>query len=81
MKKDEAVQAIDDIGHTIHDLNSRMWTTALNPRENGWPASILSVAAIPITNAASIGHLVTSFVVKEIPDGVFDSVSNFGKPK
>jgi hypothetical protein len=32
-------------------------------------------------NAASIGQLVTSVIVKEVPESVFDSVSNLGGKK
>ena len=78
MKKDEAVSAIDRFGETIGDLNARVWSTALNPRENGWGKTLLSIAAIPIVNAATIGQLVTSVIVKEVPESVFDTVSNLG---
>ena len=78
MKKEEAVSAIERAGETIHDLNTRVWTTALNPGEHGWGQALLSIAAIPIVNAASIGQLVTSVVVKEVPESVFDTVSNLG---
>src|SRR5437868_5685390 len=78
VKKEEAVEAIERAGLTIHDLNARVWTTALNPREHGWGQSLLSIAAIPIVNAASIGQLVTSVIVKEVPSSVFDTVSNLG---
>ncbi len=81
MKKEDAVASIEGVGHTIHDLNARVWSTALNPSQNGWGNSLLSVAAIPIVNAASIGHLVTSVVVNEIPASVFDKVSNLGGKK
>ena len=81
MKKEDAVEAIEQFGHTIHDLNVRVWTTALNPREHGWGSTLLSIAAIPIVNAASIGQLVTSVVVKEVPSSVFDTVSNLGGKK
>ena len=81
MKKDEAVAAIERAGITINDLNARVWTTAFNPSEHGWGQSLLSLAAIPIVNAASIGQLVTSVVVKEVPESVFDTVSNLGGKK
>jgi hypothetical protein len=81
MKKDEAVAAIDRFGVEISDLNSRVWSTALNPSTHGWGSSLLSVAAIPIVNAATIGQLVTAIVVKEVPAGVFDTVSNLGGKK
>jgi hypothetical protein len=81
VKKEEAIDAIEQAGNTIHDLNIRVWTTALNPRQHGWGQSLLSIAAIPIVNAASIGQLVTSAVVKEVPAKVFDTVSNLGGRK
>ena len=81
MKKDEAVAAIERAGVTINDLNARVWTTAFNPSEHGWGQSLLSLAAIPIVNAATIGQLVTSVVVKEVPESVFDTVSNLGGKK
>ena len=81
MKKDEAISAIDRVGETINDLNARVWSTAFNPSEHGWGQSLLSIAAIPIVNAASIGQLVTSVIVKEVPESVFDSVSNLGGGK
>jgi hypothetical protein len=81
MKKEEAVEAIEQAGQTIHDLNSRLWTTALNPGEHGWGASLLSAATIPVTNAAAIGHLVTQAVVKQVSPSVFDALSNLGGKK
>ncbi len=81
MKKDDAVAAIDRFGMEISDLNSRVWSTALNPSTHGWGSSLLSVAAIPIVNAATIGQLVTSVIVKEVPESVFDTVSNLGGKK
>jgi hypothetical protein len=81
VKKDEAVAAIDRAGETISELNARVWTTAFNPTEHGWGQSLLSIAAIPIVNAASIGQFVTSVVVKQVPENVFDTVSNLGGKK
>ena len=78
MKKEDAVSAIERAGETIGELNARVWSTALNPSEHGWGQSLLSIAAIPIVNAASIGQLVTSVIVKEVPASVFDTVSNLG---
>lgn len=81
MKKEDAVAAIDRFGEEIQDLNARVWSTALNPGTHGWGSSLLSVAAIPIVNAATIGQLITSVIVKEVPSSVFDSVSNLGGKK
>ncbi len=35
VKKEEAVDAVERHGNTIHEVNSKMWMTALNPSENG----------------------------------------------
>lgn len=78
MKKSDAVEALDNVGRTIGDVNARMWSTALSPSEHGIGASLLSVAAIPIVSTAAFGQMLTSVVVREIPEGVFDSVSNLG---
>jgi hypothetical protein len=56
-----------------------MWMTALNPSQNGWGASLLSAAAIPITNMASLGALVANIVVKEVPDSVFEKLPGSDK--
>jgi hypothetical protein len=53
----------------------------LHPTEYGWPSSIASAAAIPVLSAASLGHMVGSAVVQQLPSDLFDSISNFGKPK
>lgn len=81
VKKDEAVSAVERFGESIGDLNARVWSTAFNPSEHGWGQSLLSIAAIPIVNAATIGQLVASVIVKEVPESVFDSVSNLGGKK
>jgi hypothetical protein len=76
VKKEEAIEAVDKAGLAISEVNSRMWMTALNPSAYGWGPSLLSIASIPIVNAASIGQLVTSVIVQETPASVFDKVSN-----
>jgi hypothetical protein len=81
MKKHEAVDAIDQAGQTIHDLNARAWTTALNPTQNGWGPALLGVVAIPVMNLASIGHLVTSAVVRQVSPGVIETVTELGRKK
>jgi hypothetical protein len=42
---------------------------------------VASVLAIPVLSFASIGRLITSAVVEQVPADVFDTVSNLGKPK
>jgi hypothetical protein len=77
MKKDEAVDKLDRAGFTINDLNARAWNTALNPTSHGWASSILSLATIPVLSAASIGHLVSSAVVKQIDAKTFERITEF----
>ena len=79
MKKDELVNSIDRAGETINDLNVRAWTTALHPTHYGWGPSIASIVAIPVLNLASIGNLVSSAVVKQIPPDMFDKLPGSGK--
>jgi len=81
MKKEEAVESVERAGQTINGLYVRAWDTALHPTEYGWPSSIASAAAIPVLSAASLGHMVGSAVVQQLPSDLFDSISNFGKPK
>lgn len=77
MKKDDAMDKLDRAGYAIHDLNARAWNTALNPTSNGWASSILSLASIPVLSAASIGHLVSSAVVKQIDPNTFERITDF----
>lgn len=79
MKKQDAVETVENVSNTIHGVNSQMWMTALNPSQNGWGASLLSAAAIPITNMASLGALVANIVVKEVPDSVFEKLPGSNK--
>jgi hypothetical protein len=81
MKKDEAVQNLEEAGHMIGDLYARAWSTALYPTQHGWGKSIASMAMIPVLSAASIGQLVTSAVAKQVPADVYDNVSNLINPK
>jgi hypothetical protein len=80
MKKEEAVESVERAGQTINGLYVRAWDTALHPTEHGWPTSIASAAVIPVLSAASLGHMVGSAVVQQLPSNLFDSISNFGKP-
>ncbi|HXT14804.1 MAG TPA: hypothetical protein VN706_04195 [Gemmatimonadaceae bacterium] len=81
MKKAEAVENLDKAGETIGELYQRAWATALYPTEHGWGASIASAAMIPVLSAASIGQLVTSAVAKQLPEDVYDTISNIGNSK
>ena len=81
MKKEEALETIERAGNTINEMHTRAWSTALYPTEHGWGPSIASIVAIPVLSLASIGHLVGSAVVQQIPSEVFDKVSDFAKPK
>lgn len=81
MKKEDAVEAIDQAGLTIHEVNARVWSTALNPTDNGWGPALLSAAAIPVTNLASIGHLITSAVVRQVSPSVFEALPDIGGKK
>jgi hypothetical protein len=81
VKKEEAVESIERAGLTISDLYSRAWSTALYPTQHGWATSLACVVAIPALSMASLGQMVGAAVVNQIPPDVFDSVSNFGKPK
>ena len=74
MKKDDVVRNIDSAGVTINELYAKAWNTALNPTEKGWAPSIASIAAIPVLSFASIGHMVGSAVVKQIPSGAFEKL-------
>ena len=81
MKKDEAVQNLEEAGYMIGDLYARAWSTALYPTQHGWGKSIVSMAMIPVLSAASVGQLVTSAVAKQVPADVYDNVSNLINPK
>ena len=77
MKKDDALDKLDRAGFQINDLNARAWNTALNPTSHGWASSILSLATIPVLSAASLGHLVSSAVVKQIDAKTFERITEF----
>ena len=81
MKKEDAVENLERAGHTINELYVRVWDNALHPTERGWATSIASIAAIPVLSAASIGQMVGAAVVQQISPGVFDTLSNIGRPK
>jgi hypothetical protein len=81
MKKNDAVEKLDRVGDKIHGLNASAWNTALNPTQYGWARSIFSVATIPVLSAASVGHLVTSAVVKQIEPDTFEKITDLGGKK
>jgi hypothetical protein len=81
VKKEEAVESIEQAGRTINDVNGQVWTMALNPTHYGWGKSIASIAAIPVLSAASVGQMVSEAVVRQISPNVFDQLSNFGQTK
>ena len=81
MKKVEAVESLERAGETIHDLYARAWGTALYPTQHGWAPAIACMAAIPVLSMASLGHLVGSAVVQQIPAEVFDKLPNLGDDK
>jgi len=78
MKKEDAVNRLERTGEKINGLYSSAWNTALNPTQYGWGSSILSIASIPVLSAASIGHLVTSAVVKQVDSNTFERLTGFG---
>lgn len=80
MKKEDAVQSLEQAGEAINDLYSKAWATALYPTHHGWGASIASMAAIPVLSMASIGRLVSSAVVQQLPSEVFDKLPGGDKP-
>lgn len=81
MKKHEAEEKLERAGARINDLNASAWNTALHPTNYGWMRSIASVVTIPVLSAASIGHLVTSAVVKQIEPDTFEKMTNLGGKK
>ena len=81
MKKDEAVQNLEEAGYMINDLYVRAWETALYPTQHGWGKSIASMAMIPVLSAASLGQIVSAAVAKQVPADVYDNVSNLISPK
>lgn len=78
MKKEDAVASLERTGNQINDLYSRAWSTALYPTQHGWGPSIASIVAIPVLSMASIGHMVGSAVVQQLPEEVFDKIPDIG---
>ena len=85
MKKNDALDKLDSAGNTINGLYGSAWNTALNPTRYGWGASLLGVVSIPVLSAASIGHMVGSAVVRQVPEDTFEKFttlpSGADKPK
>ena len=72
MKKEDAMNQLDRAGEQIHGMHSSAWNTALNPTQYGWGSSLLGIVSIPVLSAASIGHMVGSAVVRQVPDETFE---------
>lgn len=83
MKKAEAVENVERAGEAINELYGRVLTVAMNPTEHGWPASLASIAAIPVLSTASFGQMVSSAAVRQISPRIFDLLPDIGggKPK
>jgi hypothetical protein len=81
MKKDDALEKLDRAGSAIHGVNASAWNTALNPTQYGWGKSLLSIASIPVLSAASIGHLVSHAVVRQMNPDTFEKITGIGTPK
>lgn len=83
MKKGDALDKLDSAGNAINGMYGSAWNTALNPTRYGWGASLLSVVSIPVLSVASIGHMVGSAVVRQVPDDTFEKFTTLpsDKPK
>ena len=79
MKKEDAVNRLQETGENINGLYASAWNTAFNPKQYGWASSILSIASIPVLSAASIGHLVTSAVVNQVDSNTFERLTGGGE--
>ena len=78
MKKGDALDKLDSAGAKIHDLHASAWNTALNPTRYGWGSSLIGVLSIAPLSFASIGHLVGSSVVRQVPDDTFEKITTLG---
>jgi len=81
MKKADAVESVERVGEEINEVYGRILSVALNPSEHGWPASLASIAAIPVLSTASFGHMVSNAAVRQIPPRVFDLLPDIGGGK
>jgi hypothetical protein len=79
VKKSDAIESLERNGLMINELYAKAWTTALTPTQSGWASSIASAGMIPVLSLASIGAMVGSAVAQQVPDEVYDKVSNLGK--
>jgi hypothetical protein len=79
--KADAVEGLERAGSTINDLHTRAWATALYPTQHGWGPSLAWMAAIPVLSVASVGHLISSAVVQQLPASLFEKLPDVGKPK
>ena len=78
MKKEDAVNKLENAGNKINGLYGSAWNTALHPTRYGWASSILSIASIPVLSAASIGHMVTTAVTNQINPDTFEKLTSLG---
>jgi hypothetical protein len=78
MKKDDALSKLDEAGNKINSLYGSAWNTALNPTRYGWGSSLIGVLSIAPLSFASIGHLVGSSVVRQVPDETFEKITTLG---
>ena len=84
MKKGDALDKLDQAGSTIQSLYGSAWNTALNPTRYGWGSSLVGVLSIAPLSFASLGHMVGSAVVRQVPDETFEKITTLGageKPK
>ena len=78
MKKDDALDKLDKAGNTINSMYGSAWNTALNPTRYGWGSSLLGIVSIAPLSFASIGHLVGSSIVRQVPDKTFEKITTLG---
>jgi hypothetical protein len=78
VKKGDALDKLDQAGNAINSLYGSAWNTALNPTRYGWGSSLIGVVSIPVLSFASLGHLVGSSVVRQVPDDTFEKITTLG---
>jgi len=79
MKKEELLENLEQTGHTINDLYSRAWSTALYPTQHGWGPALGCIVAIPVLSMASFGRMVGTAIVEQLPPSLFDQPGDSGK--